>query len=100
MSLLLVSDFLFNFVKYGRYVVLGLGFLCAIIVILSVLFQNQNSGADSITGGYAQESYYSKHRGTTIEEKLNKVTMWSSIILAICVVLYYLSFLIVTTAEM
>ena len=100
MSLLLVSDFVFNLVKYGRYVVLGLALLCALIVIISVLFQNQNSGADSITGGYAQESYYSKHRGTTIEEKLNKVTMWASIIVAICVLLYYLSYLIVSTATM
>ena len=100
MSFLLVSDFVYNLVKYGRYVVLGLAFLCAIVVILAVLFQNQNSGADSITGGYAQESYYSKHRGTTIEEKLNKITMWASIIVAVCVLLYYLSYLIVTTSTM
>lgn len=100
MSLLLVSDFLFNFVKYGRYVVLVVMFLCALLVILAVLFQNQNSNANSVTGGYSQESYYSKHRGTTIEEKLNKLTMWSCIVLAICVVLYYLSFLIITTATM
>lgn len=100
MSLLLVSDFLWNFVKYGRYIILGLAFLFAIIVIIAVLFQNQNSGADSITGGYAQESYYSKHRGTTIEEKLNKITMWTSILFAACVLLYYLSFLIIPTAAM
>ncbi len=100
MSFLLVSDFVFNLVKYGRYVVLGLCFLCIIVLIVAVLFQNQNGNADSITGGYSQDSYYSKHRGTTIEEKLNKITMWASIIIAACVVLYYLSFLIVSTATM
>ena len=99
MSFLLVSDFVFNLVLYGRYVVLGLIFLCALLVIFSVLFQNQTSGADSIMGGYAQESYYSKHRGTTMEEKLSKMTMWCSIIIAVCVVLYYLSFLIISTAS-
>ena len=91
MEFLLISDFLYNFIKYARYVVIAVACLSVITLIIAVLFQNSNNSADSITGGYSQESYYSKHKGTTIEEKLNKLTIWSSCIVAVCIVMYYLS---------
>lgn len=94
MEFLLISNFLYDFIKYARYIVMALACLSVIVLIIAVLFQNSNNSADSITGGYSQESYYSKHKGTTIEEKLNKITIWCSCIVAGCIVLYYLSCLV------
>ncbi len=99
MSFLLLSDFVVNVVTYTRYIVLGLAFLSALIIIIAILFQNNSSnGADSITGAsYMQDSYYSKHKGSTIDEKLNKVTKWCGLVVAVCIVLYYLTFIILST---
>ncbi len=92
MSLMLISQFWVDVIVYARYVVLGIALLSAITIIVAVLLQNSNSGADSITGAsYTQESYYSKNRGSTIDEKLSKFTKWASLVIAVCIVLYYLS---------
>lgn len=101
MSFMLLSDFMINFITGARYLFLGVLALCALIIIICVLYQNHTGGGDAITGSssFSQDSYYSKHKGSTIEEKLNKMTKICSLIVACCVVLYYLTFIILNTAS-
>ena len=94
MEFLLIGDFWYNLIKYARYIVMAVACISVLLLIIAVLFQNSNNSADSITGGYSQESYYSKHKGTTVEEKLNKITIWCSCIVAVCILMYYLSCLV------
>ena len=68
--------------------------LCAVIVIAATLFQNEDSAdTDVITG--VQESYYSKNKGGSRDAKLRLITIICSIVLAVCVILFFVSFKIV-----
>lgn len=76
-----------------RIVLFAIVVLAAIIVIAATLFQNEDSAdTDVITG--VQESYYSKNKGGSRDSKLKIITITCSIILAVCVVLYFVTFLI------
>ena len=76
-----------------RIVLFAIVVLCAVIVIAATLFQNEDSAdTDVITG--VQESYYSKNKGGSRDAKLKIITITCSIILAVCVVLYFVTFLI------
>ncbi len=76
-----------------RIVLFAIVVLCAVIVIATTLFQNEDSAdTDVITG--VQESYYSKNKGGSRDAKLKIITITCSIILAVCVVLYFVTFLI------
>ncbi len=76
-----------------RIVLFCLVVACAIILIVTTLFQNEDSNsADVITG--QQESYYSKNKGGSRDSKLRLITIITSIVAVVCVVLYFVSLLI------
>lgn len=76
-----------------RIVLFCLVAVCAIILIVTTLFQNQDSnGADVVTG--QQESYYSKNKGGSRDAKLKWITIISAIVAVVCVILYFVSLLI------
>lgn len=76
-----------------RIVLFAIVVLCAIIVIASTLFQNEDSSDTEVITG-TQESYYSKNKGGSRDAKLKLITIICSSILAVCTVLYFVSFLI------
>lgn len=87
------NDFVTSFFPILRYVLFFVILLAAITLIVVVMMQKESSGgADVITG--KQESYYSQNKGSTKEGKLKKITMIMSIIIAVSVVLYFVSELI------
>ena len=76
-----------------RIVLFSMIIACALILIVTTLFQNQDSNnADVITG--QQESYYSKNKGSSRDAKLKLITIITSIVAVVCVVLYFVSLLI------
>ena len=76
-----------------RIVLFCLVVACAIIIIVTTLFQNEDSNsADVITG--QQESYYSKNKGGSRDGKLRLITIIVSCIAVVCVILYFVSLLI------
>lgn len=76
-----------------RIVLFCLVVACAIILIVTTLFQNEDSNdADVITG--QQESYYSKNKGGSKDATLKLITIITSIIAVVCVILYFVSLLI------
>ena len=76
-----------------RIVLFCLVVACAIILILTTLFQNEDSNdADVITG--QQESYYSKNKGGSKDATLKLITIITSIVAVVCVILYFVSLLI------
>ena len=62
-------------------------------MIITTLLQSSadENGATAVTG---QESYYSQNKGESRDGKLKRVTTICAIIIAVCTVLYFVSFLI------
>ena len=89
------SDFSAAVVPVARWVFIGLIFVCSLIIIGATLFQSssEDNNATAISGGQ-QESYYSQNKGESKDGKLNRATIVSSIIIAVCTVLYFVSWLI------
>ena len=76
-----------------RIVLFCLVVACAIILIVTTLFQHTESeGGDVITG--QQESYYSKNKGGSRDAKLKLITIITSVVAVVCVILYFVSLLI------
>ncbi len=64
----------------------GIILLCSIFVVAIVLVQPSNSsGIGAISG--QSETFLSKNKGKTTESKLKRITVISSIILAVCCIL-------------
>ena len=87
------SDFVTTFFPILRYILVGIIFVCAIVMIVTTLLQSSadENGATAITG---QESYYSQNKGESRDGKLKKATTINAIIIAVCTVLYFISYLI------
>ena len=77
-----------------RYVFLGIIFLCALVLILVTLFQNNSNDESAFLSGGATESYYAKNKGGTIVGKLKVITVICAIVIAVLTVLYFVSNLI------
>ena len=87
------SDFLTTFFPIFRGVLVGLIFVCAVVMIITTLLQSSadENGATAVTG---QESYYSQNKGESRDGKLKRITTICAIAVAVCTLLYFLSFLI------
>lgn len=89
----LVAPWISNSFPIIRIVLFCLVVACAIILIVTTLFQHEESGgADVITG--QQESYYSKNKSGSRDAKLRLITIIASIVAVVCVILYFVSLLI------
>ena len=89
------SDFITTVFPIVRYVLFFLIIACSIIMIVAILMQKESdSGMDALTGGGKQESYYSQNKGSTREGKLKKLTTIMAIIIAVSVLLYFITELI------
>ena len=87
------SDFVTTFFPIFRGVMVGLIFVGAVILIITTLLQSSSdeNGATAVTG---QESYYSQNKGESRDGKLKRITTISAIAIAVCTLLYFISFLI------
>ncbi len=75
-----------------KYVFLAIMAICAIFVILVVLFQPGNSSGVSALGGQT-ETFLGKNKSKTFEHRMRKLTVISSIIFAVlCVVFAVVAF--------
>lgn len=76
-----------------RYVLMFIVAIAAITLIVSTLMQeSQEGGANAITG--TQESYYSQNKGRTKEGILKKITIAMASIIAISIVLFFVTIII------
>ena len=76
-----------------RYVLMFIVAIAAITLIVSTLMQeSQEGGANAITG--TQEIYYSQNKGRTKEGILKKITIAMASIIAISIVLFFVTIII------
>ena len=90
----LQSDFITTFFPILRIILVDLIFVCAIVLIIAVLVQaDATSGGTNVISG-TRESYYSQNKGDTRDGKLKKWTIAMSSIIAISILIYFLTLLI------
>ena len=65
-----------------KFIVLAIMAICAIFIILVVLFQPGNSSGVSALGGQS-ETFLSKNKSKTFEHKMKKLTVVASIVFAV-----------------
>lgn len=76
-----------------RNVLLVLIALDALILIIAVLFQT-GSGQDATAITGATESYYSQNKGSSLDDKLNRLTKICAIVMVGLLLLYFVSLII------
>ena len=87
------NDFITTVFPIIRWILIGIIFVCSVIMIVATLFQSSadENGATALTG---QESYYSQNKGASKDGKLKKMTTICAIIIGVSTVLYFISWLI------
>jgi len=84
------SDFITSFFPILRYILFFITIAASITLIVVILMQKESAGGTDILTG-KQESYYAQNKGSTKEGRLKKITIAMAIIIAVCVVLYFVS---------
>lgn len=67
---------------------LVLSILAAIFVIIVVIMQPGNSNGIGAVSG-SSETFYGKNKGKTLESKMKKLTVIAVIVLAVCMIVFY-----------
>ncbi|MBQ3235810.1 MAG: preprotein translocase subunit SecG [Clostridia bacterium] len=85
-------------ISYGTYKVLSIiclivSVLVSLFVIAVVIMQPGNSNGIGAVNGQS-ETFYGKNKNKTLESKMKKLTVISVIILAVCMILFYVLHLI------
>lgn len=101
MNLLLESalqaDWITTLVPILRYIFIGIIFVCAIVMIVTVLMQSDSNNAASSAISGVQESYFSQNKGESRDGILKKITIAMVSIIAICILLYFITLFINTS---
>ncbi len=78
-----------------RIVLVCIMAVCAVTMIITTLMQsNANDDGQSALTGVSQESYYAQNKGESRNVKLSRATIICVSIMALCIVLYFVSLLI------
>ena len=78
-----------------RIVLVCLMAVCAVSMIVTTLMQsNANEDGNNALSGGAQESYYAQNKGESRNVKLSRATIIFISVMAVCVVLYFVSLMI------
>ena len=72
-----------------EYVLMGILLLCALIIVIAVIFQSSNEDGLSGTISGKSDTYYGKDKSTHKDRLLYKWTLVASIVFALAVFLVY-----------
>ena len=87
------SDFITTFFPILRYILFFIVIAAAVVLIVAIMMQKESAGGTDVLSG-RQESYYNQNKGSTKEGRLKKLTIAMAIIIAVSVVLYFVTELI------
>lgn len=76
-----------------RIVLFCIIFACAIVMIVTILFQSEDAGSTSAITG-VRDSYYSQNKGSSRDGKLKLITIIMASIIFVCAVLYLVTILL------
>lgn len=87
MDMLMASGGFWNAWPIIKIIALVIMLICAIFIILVVLFQPGNSSGISALGG-TSETFLSKNKSKTFEHRMKKLTVISGIVFAVLCVAF------------
>ena len=90
----LQDDWITTLFPIARIVLFSIIVLLAILIVVTTLMQSNDADSTANVLGGVKESYYADNKGTSRDGKLKKTTVIAAIIIAVCVVLYFLSLFI------
>ncbi|MDR0975490.1 MAG: hypothetical protein LBM01_00835 [Christensenellaceae bacterium] len=93
-NLLLVSQFVADVFPILNIVLVSIMALSCIVIIIAILACPPQSGigSNAITG--ANESYYTKNKGSNNEGRIKILIVILASIIALCALLYFISYII------
>ena len=92
----LAPDWVISSFPIIRIVLICIAVLCSIMMIITTLLQSNSNedGSNALSGSVGQESYYAQNKGESRNVRLSRATIALMSIIAICVVLYFVSLII------
>ena len=83
-----VPDWMRDSFPIIRIMLFSISMVCAVIMIIAILFQSEDAGGtDAITG--VKESYYAQNKGSSRDGKLKLLTTILAIIIFVCAIVYF-----------
>ncbi|MCL2177480.1 MAG: preprotein translocase subunit SecG [Firmicutes bacterium] len=70
------------------FIILG---ICSVFMVIAVIFQSggNQEGLGAITG--AQESYFGKHKGKNVEQRLKRLIIVAAFLILLCSIMLLVS---------
>lgn len=92
-----ISQGLYDFLTVARIVLLVVSTLCCLVLIVTTLMQSSanQAGSSAITGG-EMDSYFSQNKDNSKDGRLKRITITMASIIVGCLVVYFLTGLIIT----
>ncbi len=92
----LAPDWVVASFPIARIVLICITTLCAIMLIVTTLLQSNTNedGSNALSGSVGQESYYAQNKGESRNVKLSRGTIALISIMAVCIILYFVSLII------
>ena len=88
-------DWVVNSFPIIRIILVCIMTASAVLMIITTLMQsNANEDGNNALSGGAQESYYAQNKGESRNVKLSRATIILISVMAVCVVLYFVSLMI------
>ncbi len=93
--LALAPDWVVSSFPIVRIVLVCIMAVSAVFMIITTLMQsNANEDGNNALSGGAQESYYAQNKGESRNVKLSRATIILISVMAVCIVLYFVSLMI------
>ena len=93
--LALAPDWVVNSFPIIRIVLVCIMTVSAVLMIVTTLMQsNANEDGNNALSGGAQESYYAQNKGESRNVKLSRATIILISVMAVCIILYFVSLMI------
>lgn len=79
----------FPYIQVGLVIMIA---LCCLIMIIAILASppEAGQGSNAVTG--ASESYYTKNRGSNNQGRIRNIIIICAVVIAICAILYFISY--------
>ena len=89
------SDSLTKALPIVRYVLFGIIIACAVVMIITTLMQqNESNGSLDAFTGTKQESYYSQNKGASRDAILKRITIAMAVVIFACILTFFITELV------
>lgn len=86
------TDFATNVMPVLRYVLFAIIIAASIVMIITTLMQqNESNGSLDAFTGTKQESYYSQNKGASKDAILKRITIAMAVVIFVCIITFFIT---------